>query len=239
MSFLLALLCLSAYLNRLPSINSSLLQLGVIGFAAIGIFFLLRGRIAYQHSYTPTVNRRAALDDNFVDEDKHAYDEPFEDDNDDDVVDAHHGHPDQGGFTLEFVQDEAHENEHEDNDDGDELTPFELLVQEALSTIPDEFQERMDNVFVRVEYEPGAEVLKRVGTKEGYTLLGLYEGIPLTTYGSRYSSQPETITIYQRTIESYCHGDPDRIREQVRHTVLHEVAHHFGIDHNEMPIWIR
>jgi predicted Zn-dependent protease with MMP-like domain len=82
-------------------------------------------------------------------------------------------------------------------------------------------------------------VLKRVGTKEGYTLLGLYEGIPLTTYGSRYSSQPETITIYQRTIESYCHGDPDRIREQVRHTVLHEVAHHFGIDHNEMPIWIR
>ena len=241
MSFLLALLCLSAYLNRLPSINSSLLQLGVIGFAAIGIFFLFRSRIAYQHSYTPTptVNRHAALDDNLVDEDKHAYDEPFEDDNDDDVVDAHHGHPDQGGFTLEFAQDEAHENEHEDRDDGEELTPFELLVQEALSTIPDEFQERMDNVFVRVEYEPGTEVLKRVGTKEGYTLLGLYEGIPLTTYGSRYSSQPETITIYQRTIESYCHGDPDRIREQVRHTVLHEVAHHFGIDHNEMPIWIR
>src|SRR2546421_5826211 len=89
MSFLLALLCLSAYLNRLPSINSSLLQLGVIGFAAIGIFFLLRGRIAYQHSYTPTVNRRAAFDD--------------------DVVDAHAEHPDQGGFTLEFSQDEAHE----------------------------------------------------------------------------------------------------------------------------------
>src|SRR5205085_12258293 len=57
MSFLLALLCLSAYLNHLPSINTSLLQLGVIGFAAIGIFFLLRSRIAYPHSYTPTVNR--------------------------------------------------------------------------------------------------------------------------------------------------------------------------------------
>jgi predicted Zn-dependent protease with MMP-like domain len=61
----------------------------------------------------------------------------------------------------------------------------------------------------------------------------------LTAYGHDRTSQPEIITIYQRTIEAYCHGDPDRIREQVRHTVLHEVAHHFGIDHEEMPIWIR
>jgi predicted Zn-dependent protease with MMP-like domain len=61
----------------------------------------------------------------------------------------------------------------------------------------------------------------------------------LTTYGQTRVSQPEIITIYQRTIEAYCHEDPDRIREQVRHTVLHEVAHHFGIDHHEMPIWIR
>jgi len=52
-------------------------------------------------------------------------------------------------------------------------------------------------------------------------------------------AHPEIITIYQHTIEAYCHGDPDRIREQVRHTVLHEVAHHFGIDHEEMPIWVR
>src|SRR5205814_6147244 len=116
--------------------NSTRMQIDVIGFAANSIFVLLHSRIAYPHIYTPTVNRRAAFDDNFVDEDKHAYDEPFEDDNEDDVVDAHNGHPDQGGFTLEFAQDEAHENEHEDNDDGDELTPFELLVQEALSTIP-------------------------------------------------------------------------------------------------------
>src|SRR5438477_12425031 len=71
MSFLLALLCLSAYLNHLPSINSSLLQLGVIGFAAIGIFFLLRSRIAYQHSYSPTApdNQRAASDNSLVDDD--------------------------------------------------------------------------------------------------------------------------------------------------------------------------
>ena len=119
------------------------------------------------------------------------------------------------------------------------LSPFEQLVREALATIPTEFHEQMENVLVRVQYEPGEEVMDRVGVKEGYTLLGLYEGVPLTTYGQARAPHPEIITIYERTIVEYCHGDPDRIRRQVRHTVLHEVAHHFGIDHEEMPIWIR
>jgi predicted Zn-dependent protease with MMP-like domain len=123
--------------------------------------------------------------------------------------------------------------------DSDELSPFELLVREALASIPTEFHEKMENVLVRVQYEPGEEVMDRVGVKEGYTLLGLYEGVPLTTYGQARMPHPEIITIYERTIVDYCQGDPDRIRRQVRHTVLHEVAHHFGIDHKEMPIWIR
>lgn len=135
----------------------------------------------------------------------------------------------------------------EDGTDGDEgedesedkLTPFERLVQEALTSIPEEFQERMESVFVRVQYEPSAEVLRRTGTKEGYILLGLYEGVPLTTFGYRHSAQPQVITIYQSSIEAYCDGDPERIREQVRRTVIHEVAHHFGIDHDMMPIWIK
>jgi predicted Zn-dependent protease with MMP-like domain len=122
---------------------------------------------------------------------------------------------------------------------GDELSPFERLVREALATIPTEFHEQMENVLVRVQYEPGEEVMHRVGVKEGYTLLGLYEGVPLTTYGQARMPHPEIITIYESTIVDYCNGNPDRIRRQVRHTVLHEVAHHFGIDHEEMPIWIR
>lgn len=119
------------------------------------------------------------------------------------------------------------------------LSPFEQLVREALTSIPTEFHEQMENVLVRVQYEPGEEVIDRVGLKEGYTLLGLYEGVPLTAYGQARMPHPEIITIYERSIVEYCHGDPDRIRRQVRHTVLHEVAHHFGIDHEEMPIWIR
>jgi len=139
-----------------------------------------------------------------------------------------------------FLEVEKEESVEEGEDTyGDELRPFERLVREALATIPTEFHEQMENVMVRVQYEPGEEVMDRVGVKEGYTLLGLYEGVPLTTYGQARVPHPEIITIYERSIVEYCHGDPDRIRRQVRHTVLHEIAHHFGIDHEEMPIWIR
>jgi predicted Zn-dependent protease with MMP-like domain len=122
----------------------------------------------------------------------------------------------------------------------DTLSPFELLVKEALDSIPLEFQEKMDNVLVQVESEPGEEVLERVGVKEGHVLLGLYEGVPLTAWHRQGSTTlPERITIYQRTIEDYCKHNPERIRKQVRNTVLHEVAHHFGMDHEEMPIWVK
>jgi len=197
MSFLIAMLFLSAYLNHLASLNSTILQLGIIAFAAIGVFLLLRGGSA-------------------------AYKKP-------------HSSREQSAEHPEAEEDGIEQEE----DVQPLLTPFELLVQEALASIPEEFRERMDNVFVQVEYEPDEELLQRVGTREGYTLLGLYEGVPLTAYGRQHSAHPETITIFQRTIERYCHGDPDRIREQVQHTVLHEVAHHFGIDHDEMPIWIK
>ena len=127
---------------------------------------------------------------------------------------------------------------HVENAPEQDLSNFEKLVQEALSSIPDEFHEKMESVSVHVVYEPDAEVLTRVGVNEGHTLLGLYEGVPLTSYGSHYSPYPEVITIYQRSIEDYCRHNPTRIREQVRATVLHEVAHHFGMGHEEMPIWI-
>ena len=92
---------------------------------------------------------------------------------------------------------------------------------------------------VRVVYEPDEETLARVGVNEGHTLLGLYEGVPLTVYGRDNAPYPELITIFQRTIEEYCQHDPERIRVQVRATVLHEVAHHFGLGHEEMPIWVK
>jgi len=204
MSFLVALLFLSAYLNNFYDLLSGwLLLLGTFAFGAVGAFFLLPNSVL-NHKMSPGRNCLSSKVENSL----------IEADTDDSFV------------------------EGEDADEG-VLSSFELLVEEALSSIPAEFHEKMENVLVRVQYEPGEEVMQRVGIKAGYTLLGLYEGVPLTSYGQARVPHPEIITIYQRTIEACCHGDPDRIREQVRHTVLHEVAHHFGIDHEEMPIWIQ
>jgi predicted Zn-dependent protease with MMP-like domain len=117
-------------------------------------------------------------------------------------------------------------------------TAFERLVDEALATIPSQFQPYLENVAVRVAAEPTEEQLQSVGAREGGFLLGLYQGVNLTHQGAA-GAGPEWITIFQGPIERYCRHQPDRIREQVRRTVLHELAHHFGIDHEDMPDWIR
>ena len=204
MSFLVALLFLSAYLNNYYDLLSGwLILLGTFAFGAVGAFFLLPDSVMHRTMSTERNYSNSEVENSLIEAD---------------IDDS-------------FVEDE-------DADEG-EMSSFELLVEDALNSIPAEYQEKMENVLVRVQYEPGEEEAQRVGIKAGYTLLGLYEGVPLTAYGQARAPHPEIITIYQRAIEAYCHGDPDRIREQVRHTVLHEVAHHFGIDHEEMPIWIR
>jgi predicted Zn-dependent protease with MMP-like domain len=106
---------------------------------------------------------------------------------------------------------------------------FERLVAEALDTLPDELWEAIDNVEVTVAPYPTGEQLRRAGVTNG-TLLGLYEGIPLTERNSGYTFVlPDKITIFQRPIERIC-GCYEEIVAQVRETVIHEVAHHFGID---------
>jgi predicted Zn-dependent protease with MMP-like domain len=117
-------------------------------------------------------------------------------------------------------------------------TDFELLVDEALAGVPAEFRPFLENVVVHVQPEPSAEDRASVGIKEGWTLFGLYHGVKLTDQPVG-GAGPEEITIYQGPIERHCHGDAKRMRQQVRKTVLHELAHHFGIDHEQMPEWIR
>lgn len=115
---------------------------------------------------------------------------------------------------------------------------FEALIDEALTSVPSQFDEYLRNVVVRAEDEPDEETLRMAGVPPGHTLLGLYHGVSLTRRGAG-ASGPEVITIYRGPIERYCGGDLARIRKQVRSTVLHELAHHFGIDHDEMPEWVK
>jgi len=146
------------------------------------------------------------------------------------------------GYRVRYhSQAEDRHKQHQPGDadhEEDDLARFERLVDEALEDVPDEFRDYMANVVVRVEEEPSTETLREANVELGHTLLGLYHGVPLTKQGIA-GAGPEVISIYRLPIERYCGGDADAIREQVRATVLHELAHHFGIDHDEMPEWVK
>ena len=106
---------------------------------------------------------------------------------------------------------------------------FERLVREAVDEIPSEIRARLDNVDLVVEVRATKEQLVGSGIEDGYSLLGLYEGVPLTNRFDYGMVLPDKITLFQETLESICSSDEEIIRE-VRDTVIHEVAHHLGID---------
>lgn len=106
---------------------------------------------------------------------------------------------------------------------------FERLVGRALRQLPAEIRATLDNVAVVVEDEPTPEQIGSAGLMLGNTLLGLYQGIPLTQRSSSYGMVlPDKVTIFRRPIESICDSDYQIVR-QIRQTVIHEIAHHFGL----------
>ncbi len=95
---------------------------------------------------------------------------------------------------------------------------FEQMVGTALDSLPPQFADLMKNVAVLVEHGPGPR-----------GLLGLYQGIPLTSRTTNYAGVlPDRITIYQQAICAICYTEAEVV-EQVRRTVIHEVGHYFGI----------
>lgn len=103
---------------------------------------------------------------------------------------------------------------------------FEKLVWEAVDSLPRFFKERLQNVVIVVKDRPDPP---------DETLLGLYEGVPITER-SVFSDQmgPDVIYIFQKNIEALARGDPDEIRRQVRITVIHEIGHYFGLDEAQL-----
>ncbi len=98
---------------------------------------------------------------------------------------------------------------------------FEELVSDALDEVPPELSRLIDNCVVLVEDDPPSD---------DPHLLGLYHGIPLTERGPGYTmTLPDRITIFRHPILRMCH-DEDDVVEEVHITVVHEIAHHFGID---------
>jgi len=92
----------------------------------------------------------------------------------------------------------------------------------------------MKNLAVVVEDEPTAEQRHKLHLVDGLTLYGLYEGIPLTKRGNNYSLVlPDKITIFKNPIENNCR-DIKQLKEQVLNTVWHEIAHHYGLNHDRI-----
>jgi predicted Zn-dependent protease with MMP-like domain len=97
---------------------------------------------------------------------------------------------------------------------------FEDAVQDAIDGLPPDLGAAMSNVAIVVEDEP----------PDGQPLLGLYQGIPLTERSSAYAgAAPDKISIYRGPLERLYGHDPALLRERIRHVVIHEIAHHFGI----------
>ena len=113
-------------------------------------------------------------------------------------------------------------------------TEFEQLVAQALDDLPPYFHDRISNVEVIVELWPSRDDLRTAGVPVGQTLLGLYHGVPLTQRGDHYQLVlPDRITIFQGPIEQ-AYRTPEAIRAGVKRTVIHELAHHFGIDDDRL-----
>ena len=106
-------------------------------------------------------------------------------------------------------------------------TEFDALVQEAINGIPEDYRKLMRNVAIVVVDEPTPEQLTKTGLRHGQSLLGLYEGVPQISRGAGYSALPDKITIFKRAIVESC-ADSEQVCEQVKETVWHELAHHFG-----------
>ena len=107
---------------------------------------------------------------------------------------------------------------------------FEKIIKEGIKAIPEKFLRKLENVAIVIEDEPTPAQKKKLNIHSGWTLFGLYEGVPQLETGANYSAVlPDKITIFQNPIEAGARDGKD-IKEIVKNTVWHEIAHHFGMD---------
>jgi predicted Zn-dependent protease with MMP-like domain len=114
----------------------------------------------------------------------------------------------------------------------DEST-FETAVVEVLDSLPEEFARLLVNVEVLIEPRPTREHRRASGIKPWQTLYGLYHGVPMTERSSGAVYLPDIITIFREPLAADF-PDPAALRAQIRRTVLHEIAHAFGISDNRL-----
>ena len=110
---------------------------------------------------------------------------------------------------------------------------FERLVERALAGIPSPFRESLAEVAIVIDDEPSRAQLIENELDPNDTLYGLYEGVPRTEYGADWVAAPNRITLFRLPLEEDF-PDPDDLADEVRITVIHELAHHLGIDDDRL-----
>jgi len=111
---------------------------------------------------------------------------------------------------------------------------FEDWVNAGISAIPKLYQDNLNNVAIVIADEPTPEQREKLKLRCDQTLFGLYEGIPLTKRGTGYNLVlPDKITIFKLPMV-HASQSAEEIKEQVRHTVWHEIAHFYGLNHDQI-----
>jgi predicted Zn-dependent protease with MMP-like domain len=110
---------------------------------------------------------------------------------------------------------------------------FDRLVERALAGIPSPFRECLNEVAIVIDDEPTRDQLAENDLDQDDTLYGLYEGVPRTEYGADWLVAPNRITLFRLPLEEDF-PDPDDLADEVRITVIHELAHHLGIDDDRL-----
>ncbi|HWH37529.1 MAG TPA: metallopeptidase family protein [Candidatus Limnocylindrales bacterium] len=111
--------------------------------------------------------------------------------------------------------------------------PFEELVAQSLDELPAHIQQLLENVAVVIEDEPTPDQLRENDMAPDETLYGLYEGTPGIIYGADWAATPNKISLFRLPLEQDF-PDPAELADEVRRTVVHELAHHAGLDDHRL-----
>jgi len=110
---------------------------------------------------------------------------------------------------------------------------FEDFIAEAIAATSPVYKERLQNIAFIVEDDPSPAQRQKMGLLPYQTLLGLYEGVPLPARGGATKLLPDKITLFKNPLLAKS-ASIEELRENIRHTVWHEVAHYFGLDHSQI-----
>lgn len=112
---------------------------------------------------------------------------------------------------------------------------FDKMISQAMDELPKRDIENLQNIVVTYADEPNGHQKQKLSLRHDSLLLGLYEGIPLTQRGAGYNLVlPDKITLFKLPIVQYCDITGAKLYEQIKHTLWHEIAHFYGLNHTEI-----